>query len=75
MIISREIMIIPRESVSKVPLPMTESAFPPPFRHCEERSDEAIRGCVYGWIASLLRASQFHDSFLNYCLNRMLLMD
>jgi hypothetical protein len=36
---------------------MTESAFPPPFRHCEERSDEAIQGCVF-WIASLLRASQ-----------------
>jgi hypothetical protein len=31
-----------------------------PFsRHCEERSDEAIQGGAYFWIASLLRASQW----------------
>ena len=29
----------------------------PPYRHCEERSDEAIQSCAAAWIASLSLSS------------------
>jgi hypothetical protein len=45
------------------PLPVTGSAFPPPFRHCEERSDEAIqRGRVFPdcFVASFVLNQDFY---------------